>query len=169
MEGKLCNLCGQTFSTEKQLERHIMTKHEPEVVCQACGKVYKNKESLRKHRRLFCDKKTVLKKDTEKRSLVEYSSNSNSDQSDMEEDKVQTAKKPKPEYRCSKCPKTYTSKRGLRGHKAKFHRNAQTNQPSEPSLVIDGKDVILEEIIFEVVDNEDVNVVTGNIDVNLDL
>ena len=166
VEGKLCNLCGDTFSTEKQLERHIMSKHEPEVVCQTCGNVYKNKESLRKHRKRVCDKKKVLKcEDREKKSLVEYSTNS--DDSDMEMDKVQLAKKPKTVYRCSKCPKTYTSTRGLRGHKAKFHSTAQTNQPAEPVLVIDGDFVNIEEITFEVVDTEDVNINIDDIDVNI--
>ena len=161
VEGKRCNLCGDTFSTEKQLERHIMSKHEPEVVCQACGNVYKNKESLRKHRKRVCDKKNVLKcEDIEKKSLVEYSTNS--DDSDMEMDEEQSAKKPKTVYRCSKCPKTYTSTRGLRGHKAKFHNTAQTNQPAEPVFVIDGEYVNIDDITFEVVDTED------DVNINID-
>ena len=67
------------------------------------------------------------------------------------------------------CPKTYTSTRGLRGHTAKFHRTAPTNQPSEPSLVIDGQHVIIENIIFEVVETEDENVDADIIDVNNDI
>jgi len=55
----LCTFCGKRFGVRKYMNRHIRDQHSSrsnqsvECVCQQCGKVFSNKESLRKHTKRF--------------------------------------------------------------------------------------------------------------------
>ena len=74
--------------------------------------IFKNKKSLKKHKKLFCQEreKALVKKNT-KKTLVDYENDS-----DDSEEEVKNV------IKCKKCPKEFNSSRGLRKHKAKFHK-----------------------------------------------
>ena len=49
---QICNDCGKTFVSKKQLKvhvRHIHTNMEDSVACMACGKTFNNESKLHKH------------------------------------------------------------------------------------------------------------------------
>ena len=154
-ESNNCDVCGYGFNTEKQLMRHIKKVHEAEIVCPKCGKVFKNKRSFRKHSKNICMKDAedsedgIIQKGL-KRALVEYEGTSDSEISDSEllEKRGQNVKKVKLLLKCPDCPKTYTSSRGLRGHKKKFHRNPLMDPANSAIIntvvVIDGNKYVVE-------------------------
>ena len=163
-ERKQCNVCGNSFSTEKQVQRHIQKEHEAEVLCTACGNVFKNKKSLRKHSKYVCGKnnaesENVTAKQFEKRPLVQYEDDSDSDISESEvvEDKVQCAKQVKIHLKCADCPKTYSSSRGLRAHKKKFHGPAHVStalvNDEYDVIIINGKRYVLEDVNIDIAVN----------------
>ena len=147
-DGKHCNICGCSFTTEKKLENHIMMIHEAEKVCPKCGKVYKNRKSLWKHKKQFCEENIAEQEKSAapgKRPLVEYevASDTDSEASDIEDGDRNPAKKvkSKAKLKCVECPKTYNSSLGLRAYKKKYHGTGQTKPPSNDAvvdLVVDG-------------------------------
>ena len=97
--GNVCTVCAASFSTDRLLNFHMKITHADTVPCPNCKKMYKNERSMKKHLKQFCVKNVTNNKVQKKKKAV------------------------KTIIKCAICPKTYDSKRGLRYHKAKFHRN----------------------------------------------
>ena len=101
IQGKVCTVCDALFSTDKVLNNHMKRTHADTVPCPKCKTMYKNEKSMKKHLKHFCEKNN---------------------------DKVQMKKKTvKETCKCAICPKTFNSSRGLRAHKAKYHRNKNSD------------------------------------------
>ena len=137
IKGKLCNVCGKTFSTDMLLRSHIDWKHTTPVPCPKCQKMFKNKNSMKKHKH-FCE----MSED-----------NTNNPKEKFNKRKYKETLKES--IRCADCPKSFDSKRGLRAHKAKFHRAKSDSDDTYRPLasdVIDFDDFVFEDTV-EVTDN----------------
>ena len=154
---KRCDSCIQTFSTGKKLLKHKMRFHgNGEVIkCEMCMTVFKTRKSYSVHK----SKKICSSRE---RSTIQFES------IDIdEEDEEETLKKtdaceisgekgsdvPKKDctskkiFQCEKCPKSFKSDRGLRGHKLN-HKNLDLQTSIAQSVSVDDDDAKEEQIVY---------------------
>ena len=55
----LCAICGRTFKSKKSLDDH-MPFHDGNTTCEICGKIYERASCLKKHIRVFHERKRVV-------------------------------------------------------------------------------------------------------------
>ena len=130
---KKCDICGESFSTEKKLVKHKKQVHSTtEIRCENCNGVFKNKKSLGVHKA----KKVCSALTREGTDETENKENCSKRKNQSEVRKM---------YQCEECPKIYKSDRGLRYHK-QGHRFLKTQKEEQGGRNVNNilSDVILD-------------------------
>ena len=106
---KECNICGNSFKTRDNLERHIKSHFHPRHAnkCNECGLSFKNQEQLQQHFEL-------LHNGNAQPQSEDHSEEANLDEIVAE---VEGGGEEKKVYACDQCEKTYGSSNHLSRHK----------------------------------------------------
>ena len=134
LDTKKCDVCGESFSTEKKLAKHKSKVHSTtEIKCEGCNGVFKNKKSLGVHKaKKVCP------------AMASEGTAESGNSKKHKKGKHQSAERKT--YQCEQCPKTYKSDRGLRYHK-NIHRLLRKQMDEQ-----DGKNVnnVMSDVILDV-------------------
>ncbi|KAG7306821.1 hypothetical protein JYU34_008266 [Plutella xylostella] len=129
-----CLICLKTFTTQRNLKRHINQLHNPDfeyLECDDCSKIFKGKHSLINHIQAMhnpankqnCTCHVCDRTYTNTRNLKRH---------------IETCHGERGEYKCCFCTKVYTSNQSLRRHQRIRHNPKITNVKSIPLEVLNG-------------------------------
>ena len=108
-----CNLCNKEFQFRKPLLKHIYNHFD--IKCDICGKVFKNKDRMSRHKQSFHFRKPSLKCDFPGCSkMCKY-------QSALDTHKNTVHSSVDQKYECDQCNKVFRHQNGLKIHKMYIH------------------------------------------------